>query len=255
VSARTSNLAVAALLSVSLTACSWFTDFKEQPSYHPWKTASDTVPPRANPQSSVSVYGTAAPAFMYDHAPTPAAVEAMAGIPNPVSPDARSLNNGRLLFQINCAVCHGPMGRGDGTVTRYGMAGIGLISDVTKNRTDGYIFGKIRNGGPIMPSYDRIEESERWDIVNYLRELQGKLGTGVAIDTTHGRPGETGVLVPGASVTAPTRPAPYYHFIYPQAGAQPSTVSPPALATDTTRRTAPDSARPGGRRGGGRGGE
>jgi hypothetical protein len=60
---RTSNLAI--LLAVTLSACSWFTDFKEQPSYHPWKTASDTVPPRANPQSSVSVYGTAAPGFIY----------------------------------------------------------------------------------------------------------------------------------------------------------------------------------------------
>ena len=25
-----------------------------------------------------------------------------------------------------------------------------------------------------MPTYNRIEESDRWDIVNYLRSLQGK---------------------------------------------------------------------------------
>ena len=46
----------------------------------------------------------------------------------------------------------------------------------------------------MMPSYNRIEESDRWDIVNYLRSLQGK-GT-IAADTSHGRPGETGALVP-----------------------------------------------------------
>jgi hypothetical protein len=132
------------------------------------------------------------------------------------------------------------------------MAGISLIGDVTKNRADGYIFGMIRNGRGIMPTYNRIEESDRWDIVNYVRSLQGKLGA--APDSSHGRPGETGPLVPGPSVTAPTRPAPYYHHIYPQAGTLPGTVSTPApgatppgavdrvgspAATDTSRRRQP----------------
>ena len=43
-----------------LGACSWFTDFKEQPKIDPWESASDTVPFRGNPQYSVSVYGSAA---------------------------------------------------------------------------------------------------------------------------------------------------------------------------------------------------
>ena len=75
--------------------------------------------------------------------------------------------------------------------------------------TDGYIFGIIRNGAGLMPTYNRIEEPDRWDIVNYVRSLQGK-GT-IAADTTHGRPGETGAYVPGASRMGPTRPSPYYH--------------------------------------------
>ena len=28
---------------------------------------------------------------------------------------------GRIQFQINCPVCHGPMGMGNGTATKYGM--------------------------------------------------------------------------------------------------------------------------------------
>ena len=59
-----------------------------------------------------------------------------------------------------------------------------------------------------MPPYNRIEEPDRWDIVNYLRSLQGKLT--IAADTSHGRPGETGALVPGATQMGPTRPAPYH---------------------------------------------
>ena len=43
----------------------------------------------------------------------------------------------------------------------------------------------IRNGRGLMPTYNRIEEPDRWDIVNYLRAIQGK-GT-IAADTSHGR--------------------------------------------------------------------
>ena len=56
--------------------------------------------------------------------------------------------------------------------------------------------------------------------MNYLRTIQGK-GT-IKADTTHGRPGETGVLVPGASMMGPTRPVPYFH-------------PAPAAKADTTR--------------------
>ena len=221
-----------ALLFVVVSGCSWFTDFKQQPKIDPWETVADTIPFRGNPQSSVPVYGTAAPGYEYGRTPLPATIDSMSGIPNPTPPDARSLNNGRINFQINCAVCHGPLGHGDGPATRFGMAGINITLDVTKNRTDGYIFGMIRNGRGLMPPYNRIEEPDRWDIVNYVRSLQGKYGT--APDTSHGRPGETGALVPGVSISAPTRPAPYSHFVYPQAGARAAaapTAPPPNAAT------------------------
>jgi mono/diheme cytochrome c family protein len=211
-----------------LGGCSWFTDFKQQPKIDPWESVSDSIPPRGNPQSSVPVYGSAAPGYAYGRAPLIPVIDSMSGIPNPVPADQRSLTNGRINFQINCAVCHGPLGHGDGPATKFGMAGINLTSDVTKNRTDGYIFGMIRNGRGLMPTYNRIEEPDRWDIVNYVRTLQGK--SGAAPDTTHGRPGENGTNVPGPSISAPTRPAPYYHFIYPQAGARQGTSAAGAAA-------------------------
>ena len=67
-----------------------------------------------------------------------------------------------------------------------------------------------------MPSYNRIEEPDRWDIVNYVRTLQ----TAAVPDTSHGLPGETGDKLPGVSQMGPTRPAPYYHVIGAQAGAR-----------------------------------
>ena len=218
-----SALIVVAILT---GGCSWFTDFKQQPKIDPWESLNDTIPPRGNPQTSVPVYGTVAPGYLYGRAPLPGALDSMSAIGNPTPPDARSLANGRINFQINCAVCHGALGHGDGPATRYGMVPMSLIADATKNRTDGYIFAMIRNGRGLMPTYNRIEEPDRWDIVNYVRSLQGKFGA--APDTAHGFPGENGTTVPGPSISAPTRPAPYYHMVYPQAGTQPG--APAALA-------------------------
>jgi mono/diheme cytochrome c family protein len=210
-----------------LSACSWFTDFKQQPKIDPWETTSDTIAFRGNPQNSISIYGSSAPGFIYDRAPTPQAVTAMAGIPNPIPADSASVNRGRIQYQINCAVCHGPQGAGNGVVVKYGMfpPAIGGAANPSAGYTDGYIFGIIRNGRGLMPSYNRIEESDRWDIVNYVRALQGK-GT-IAADTTHGRPGETGPLVPGASTMGPTRPVPFYRPGAPLPAVADTTKKPP----------------------------
>ncbi|MGI9090477.1 MAG: c-type cytochrome, partial [Gemmatimonadaceae bacterium] len=86
--------------------------------------------------------------------------------------------------------------------------------DLTKNRTDGYIFGMIRNGRGAMPTYNRIEEMDRWDVVNYVRALQGTVSIPVAVGPL-APPGVTGRWVPGATLTAPTRPSP---FIAPAQG-------------------------------------
>jgi mono/diheme cytochrome c family protein len=230
---------------LALSACSWFTDFKQQPKIDPWESPNDSTPPRANPQFSVPIYGNNAPTLTYDRAPTPGAVGAMSGLANPIPADSASVNRGRVQFQINCAVCHGSLGMGNGNATKYGFPaiGIGAGSNAANTLSDGYIFGMIRNGRGLMPSYNRIEEHDRWDIVNYLRSIQGK-GT-IAADTTHGRPGETGATVPGASLTAPTRPAP---FVKPlPGGGAPAAERPaePGVAapTDSTRKTPPDTTR------------
>lgn len=220
---------VLVLATTFLAGCSWFTDFKQQPKIDPWETAADTIAFRGNPQGSVPTVGSAAPGFEYDRTPAPQVIATMANIRNPIPADSASVNRGRINFQINCAICHGPLGMGNGNATKYGFPGIGIGagSNAANTLTDGYIFGMIRNGRGLMPSYNRIEESDRWDIVNYLRSIQGK-GT-IAADTSHGRPGETGPLVPAATPMGPTRPSPYFH-----AG-----MNPPAAA-DTTGKAPSD---------------
>ena len=194
-------------LAFAVPGCSWFTDFKQQPKLDPWETASDTIAMRANPQGSVPIYGSDAPGFAFGRAQTIASVDSMSRLVNPVAADARSLQAGGQQFQINCAVCHGPAGMGDGPVTKFGFPPmpIGAGSNAATRLSDGYLFGIIRNGRGLMPPYNRIEERERWDLINYLRAVQA----GTAPTVVVGRPGETGPLVPGATISAPTRPVPY----------------------------------------------
>jgi mono/diheme cytochrome c family protein len=213
---RTAMIALACALPM-LSACEWFSDFKRQPSLVTWEpihcdarldVCDTTIPSRGNPQYSVSVYGTERAGFQTSYNAFPGVIDSMSSIPNPTPVTRASLENGHKYFAINCEVCHGEKGLGDGPATKYGMIGINLTSEEAKNLADGYIFGMIRNGRGAMPSYNRIEEKDRWDIVNYIRALQGK----VSMTVTTGplaAPGVTGRWVPGYTQTAPTRPAPF----------------------------------------------
>ena len=228
-----------ALLSVVtvLGACSWFTDFKQQPKMDPWESPSDTIPMRGNPQNSVSVYGSAAPGYAVSRLALPGTLDSMANIPNPVPADARSLHNGRMYYQINCAVCHGEAGKGDGPIlATKAIFPPPLVGPSAEGKTDGYIWAIIRNGRGAMPSYNRIEELDRWDVVNYVRGLQGRHQVAVG---PVGLPGETGDKVPGYSQMGPTRPSPYWHRAGAQAGPTRGGLDVPAGAAAAPTGTPP----------------
>jgi len=125
-------------------------------------------------------------------------------------------------------------GKGDGTATRYGMPGIS-IAPTSVPRTDGYIFGIIRNGRGMMPPYNRIEERDRWDVVNYIRGLQGTLGTTVPTGPL-AVPGFTGPAMPGATTLGPTRPVPHTPEAMPSASTRvPGDTARPPADTGTNR--------------------
>jgi mono/diheme cytochrome c family protein len=236
-----------------LTACEWFTDFKRQPSIWTWEVVKDTLTPsRGNPQMSVPINGTAVAGFQVSYGAFPATIDSMSTLRNPTAPTDSSIANGRKYFQINCAVCHGERAMGDGPATKFGFPGINLTLDMTKARSDGYIFGMIRNGRGLMPPYNRIEEMDRWDVVNYLRALQGVNGK-TAVVGALAPPGVTGDKVPGPTRMGPNVPAPFFN---PRnllnAGQQgvvgtPNQTAEQGLATrapaDTTARARADSAK------------
>ena len=103
---------------------------------------------------------------------------------NPVSANLASLKNGEKLFQRYCSTCHGPEGKGDGPVAGppFGTGPFGLVlpvggpASVAKVFSDGHIYTTITLGRGRMPSYRRILADHRWDIVNYIRDLNGQGG-------------------------------------------------------------------------------
>jgi mono/diheme cytochrome c family protein len=207
--------AVIVVGTLTFGGCDWFTDFKQQPSIHPWGEFSadsgELKGFRGQPAGSVGTNGTLVSIYQVSAQPMPATVDSMSSLVNPVAPDDRSLLNGRKYFQINCAVCHGEAGDGNGALKQlnpaYGFPP-SLLTDQARGRSDGYIWGMIRNGRGLMPTYNRIEEADRWDVVNYVRGLQGKYPVMVG---PVGRPGETGDKLPGYTRLGPTVPAKYFH--------------------------------------------
>ena len=168
-----------------------FTEMHYQPSYRSQEGPRLDVPASAVPITGKEVVLTS--------------VDEYAALENP----GGDANNGQALFAINCVVCHGVNldGQGPVMVTGPTMVPANLVGEVTLERTDGELYGLISFGGntgfttrvpalanpydedgdPVdgercvgqgscpMPEFRKLlTESERWDLVAYLRGMQGR---------------------------------------------------------------------------------
>ncbi|MFK7873547.1 MAG: cytochrome c [Oligoflexales bacterium] len=85
------------------------------------------------------------------------------------------LARGKKLFGTYCTPCHGTNAEGDGTVVPKVPMPPNLLADFYRQKGDGFYFYKITFGSAIMPSYGHATwPAERWDIVSYVRDLQGR---------------------------------------------------------------------------------
>jgi mono/diheme cytochrome c family protein len=103
-------------------------------------------------------------------------------VPNPVKMTLASLENGKAIYNRYCITCHGPKGEGNGPVAGapFGKGPFGLVlpiggqMSVVRNLSDGHIYTTISLGRGRMPNYRRIHPRDRWDVVNYVRELNAQ---------------------------------------------------------------------------------
>lgn len=138
-----------------LTGCG---EMYQQPSFQPQE-----APRLAAPAGSVPITGVE---------PVYQGVDGT-GINNPIPRDEASIALGRGLYDINCAMCHGQQGRGDGAVApAYVPPPADLTTSRVQGLSDGDIFLRITNGFSTMPAFRRqLAPEERWHIVNYVRTL------------------------------------------------------------------------------------
>lgn len=94
------------------------------------------------------------------------------GIPLPVT--AELIKRGQKVFTINCAVCHGATGQGNGITSKYGLLGIANYhQDKYRQMADGQIYDTLTHGHNTMMGYgDKVTVKDRWAIIAYIRALQ-----------------------------------------------------------------------------------
>ena len=166
----------AAVLAVAAAGCTtldnavgkvpWFTTMRDQVATRPFEAPPGAARPLTAPAGSVPVTGREDSLDITTD---------LRQIVNLAPRTPASLDRGRRIYDTYCIVCHGPAGGGDGTVA--GKMGYvpPLVTDMTKQRSDGYLYALIRQGRGIMPRYgDKIRAYDRWHVVNYVRQLQGQ---------------------------------------------------------------------------------
>jgi mono/diheme cytochrome c family protein len=99
----------------------------------------------------------------------------MSNTPNPVADQVTSVDVGYDIYQANCAACHGVDGNGGGPLAGTTPVRPPSLKAHLAQHTDGDLFYWISNGLPGgMPGWaDRLTETDRWNVVNYLRSING----------------------------------------------------------------------------------
>jgi len=107
------------------------------------------------------------PAYQQD--PQWIAPEAAGAKANPLAGKLETAAGGRKLFLRNCAECHGSNGAG---MEKKHSADLQLA--MVQQQSDGSLFWKITNGNAPkgMPSFSRLPELQRWQLVLFLRTLK-----------------------------------------------------------------------------------
>lgn len=103
-------------------------------------------------------------------------------INNPFPITAKGLEMAKPLYEINCGICHGNKGDGNGWLVdeknlsaAYPAQPANFLSDEFVAASNGRYYHAIMHGKNVMGGYaDKLSYEERWQVIHYIRSLQAK---------------------------------------------------------------------------------
>ena len=115
----------------------------------------------------------------YDLENTPEGKELSRLMTSPLDSMNRETNlaKGKELYDIYCAICHGPKGDGQGTlVKREKILGVPSYADAARNISVGSVNHVIYYGLNSMGSHaGQLNSKERWQVAEYVMKLKEDL--------------------------------------------------------------------------------
>jgi mono/diheme cytochrome c family protein len=152
------------LLTYQIIHIDWISFMEIQPSFRPMEEPLP-VPPQSVPvQGAAYIPGAGSPV-------------------NPIPSDQDSLARGQSLYEINCELCHGKDGSGGTPLAeKLSRKPANLTGENVTLLSDGEIFLIIGDGvqppsgtkGGMPALRENLSVNDRWDTVNYVRNLQGQ---------------------------------------------------------------------------------
>lgn len=88
-----------------------------------------------------------------------------------------SLEEGKKLYNIYCAVCHGKKGAANGTIVENGKypPPPSYFREDILALPEGKMFHSVTHGKNLMGGYSsQLNQEERWKVVSYIRDMQTK---------------------------------------------------------------------------------
>lgn len=94
---------------------------------------------------------------------------------SPLDKNEENFAEGKYLYGIYCATCHGIKGDGQGVLAQREKF-LGIPNYKERQITEGSIYHVIMYGRNLMGSHaSQLREKERWQIVQYVQQLKSEL--------------------------------------------------------------------------------
>jgi mono/diheme cytochrome c family protein len=106
--------------------------------------------------------------------------ESYAKLINPLAGNPKAVDSGKIIFETQCASCHGSRGYGDGPAAASLNPQPANLADrqMLDSLSDGYLFWRVSEGGMMapfnsaMPAWKTtLSEEQRWHVISYVRLL------------------------------------------------------------------------------------